>query len=88
MGSMYRGMEANRLLMGLDNDEYLHGNSQVGWFKTNHGATSTQFAAEVRAARANAHDPATLAQIASLKAWWWQFEEKLMGGTVQGIANA
>ena len=76
MSSMYRGMEANRLLMGLDNDGYLHENNQVGWFKTDYGATSAQFAAEARAARANGHDPATLAQIASLKAWWWPFEEK------------
>lgn len=73
MSSMYHGMEAMQVVSGTA-DGYLHGNDQLGWYRTDNGATSAQFAGEERAAMERAGDPGTLAMIAQLEARWREVE--------------
>ncbi|KAH8911270.1 hypothetical protein BR93DRAFT_325378 [Coniochaeta sp. PMI_546] len=73
MSTMYQGMSGMQVIAGTT-DGYLHGNDQLGWYRTDNGATSAQFAERERAAIARASDPGTLATIAQLEARWREVE--------------
>ncbi|KAB5577814.1 hypothetical protein GE09DRAFT_1087447 [Coniochaeta sp. 2T2.1] len=74
MSTMYQGMDSMKIIAGTTDQYHEYGNNQLGWFRTEHGATSAQFEMERRVAVARADDPGTLAVIAELEARWMAVE--------------
>ncbi|PHH93095.1 hypothetical protein CDD83_947 [Cordyceps sp. RAO-2017] len=70
---MYSGMNSQAVLSGTT-DGYEHGNSSLGWYETEHGATSAQMRNNMQASMADANRPDQWMQIFQLEALWREVE--------------
>ncbi|KAM5373934.1 hypothetical protein ACJZ2D_006763 [Fusarium nematophilum] len=70
---MYQGMNSMAAVSGTT-DGYLHGNSSIGYYETEHGATSAQMMNNMQAGMADANRPDEWMQLAQLQAQWMEVE--------------
>lgn len=70
---MYQGMNSMASLSGTT-DGYLHGNSSLGYYETEHGATSAQMMNNMQTGMANANNPSDVMQLIQLKMMWAEVE--------------
>ncbi|EON96497.1 putative integral membrane protein [Phaeoacremonium minimum UCRPA7] len=70
---MYSGMNSMASLAGTT-DGYWHGNSSLGWYETEHGATAANMRNNMAAGMAGANRMEDWMQIAQLKTMWLEVE--------------
>ncbi|RSL62930.1 hypothetical protein CEP54_005515 [Fusarium duplospermum] len=70
---MYQGMNSMAAISGTT-DGYLHGNSSLGYYETEHGATAAQMMNNMHSGMADANNGGDWMQIARLQAMWMEVE--------------
>jgi hypothetical protein len=70
---MYQGMNGMASISGTT-DGYLHGNSSVGYYETEHGVTAANMMNNMHAGMADANKMSDWQQIAQLQATWMEVE--------------
>lgn len=69
----YQGMNSMAAVNGTT-DGYLHGNSSLGWYATEHGATGAQLRNEMSAGMADANSGSDWIKIMQMKTMWAEVE--------------
>ncbi|KAJ2979201.1 hypothetical protein NQ176_g3392 [Zarea fungicola] len=70
---MYQGMNSMSAISGAT-DGYMHGNSSLGWYETENGATAAQMFNNMQSGMANANRPDEWMQIFRLELQWQEVE--------------
>lgn len=70
---MYSGMNSTAVLSDTT-DGHLHGNSSLGWYETEHGATGAQMFNNMQSGFASANRPDEWVEIMRLQAMWTEVE--------------
>lgn len=70
---MYQGMNSMAAISGTT-DGYLHGNSSLGYYETEHGATAAQMMNNMHSGMADANNGGDWMQIERLQAMWMEVE--------------
>ncbi|KAJ3526515.1 hypothetical protein NM208_g11153 [Fusarium decemcellulare] len=70
---MYQGMNSMAAISGTT-DGYLHGNSSLGYYETEHGATAAQMMNNMHSGMADANSGGDWMQIERLSAMWMEVE--------------
>ncbi|KAF4450815.1 hypothetical protein F53441_6147 [Fusarium austroafricanum] len=70
---MYQGMNSMASLSGTT-DGYMHGNSSIGYYETEHGVTAANMMNNMHAGMADANKSSDWMQIAQLQATWMEVE--------------
>jgi hypothetical protein len=73
MSLMYQGMNSMAALSDTT-DGYLHGNSSLGWYETEHGVTGAQEFEKMQAGMANANAPSESMKLMQLQMMWNEVE--------------